>query len=96
MTDFNSYFLNWKLMVLKYQQKDANHKFLRSLCLSMLLQSFTSSTNNPEKEVLAGFADEVIYSLFSKQSEDWDLLHEDLEQIDDVDIEEQWTIKFGK
>ncbi|GKD29496.1 hypothetical protein Tco_1240274, partial [Tanacetum coccineum] len=48
----------------------------------------TSSTNIPEKEVLVGFADEVIYSLFAKQSEDWDLLHEDLEQIDDVDIEE--------
>ncbi|GKG38126.1 hypothetical protein Tco_0457349, partial [Tanacetum coccineum] len=39
----------------------------------------TSSTNIPEKEVLTGFADEVIYSLFAKQSEDWDLLHEDLE-----------------
>ncbi|GKF59550.1 hypothetical protein Tco_0176336, partial [Tanacetum coccineum] len=44
----------------------------------------TSSTNIPKKEVLAGFADEVIYSLFAKQS----ILHEDLEQIDDVDIEE--------
>ncbi|GJW52213.1 hypothetical protein Tco_0093564 [Tanacetum coccineum] len=55
----------------------------------------TSSTNIPEKEVLAGFADEVIYSLFSKQLEDWDLLHEDLEQIDDLDIEEMdinWQI----
>ncbi|GJY64677.1 putative ribonuclease H-like domain-containing protein [Tanacetum coccineum] len=55
----------------------------------------TSSTNIPKKEVLAGFADEVIYSLFAKQSEDWDLLHEDLEQIDDVDIEEMdinWQI----
>ncbi|GJW95844.1 hypothetical protein Tco_0175516 [Tanacetum coccineum] len=30
----------------------------------------------------------VIYFLFAKQSEDWDLLHEDLEQIDDLDIEE--------
>ncbi|GJZ14275.1 hypothetical protein Tco_0549505 [Tanacetum coccineum] len=48
----------------------------------------TSSTNTPEKEALAGFANEVIYSLFAKQSEDWDLLHEDLEQIDDLDIEE--------
>ncbi|GKD98195.1 hypothetical protein Tco_1382092 [Tanacetum coccineum] len=48
----------------------------------------TSSTNIPEKEVLAGFADEVIYSLFAKQSEDSDLLHEDLEQIDDLDIKE--------
>ncbi|GKC25881.1 hypothetical protein Tco_1028031, partial [Tanacetum coccineum] len=43
----------------------------------------TSSNNIPEREVLAGFADEVIYSLFAKQSEDLDLLHEDLEQIDD-------------
>ncbi|GKB47453.1 ribonuclease H-like domain-containing protein [Tanacetum coccineum] len=55
----------------------------------------TSSTNILEKEVLAGFADEVIYSLFAKQTEDLDLLHEDLEQIDDVDIEEMdinWQI----
>ncbi|GJV10787.1 hypothetical protein Tco_1352328 [Tanacetum coccineum] len=49
-----------------------------------------SSTNVPEKEVLTGFADEVIYSLFAKQSEEWDLLYEDLEQIDDVDIEGGW------
>ncbi|GKF46929.1 putative ribonuclease H-like domain-containing protein, partial [Tanacetum coccineum] len=55
----------------------------------------TSSTNALEKEVLVGFADEVIYSLFAKQTEDLDLLHEDLEQIDDVDIEEMdinWQI----
>ncbi|GJR55068.1 putative ribonuclease H-like domain-containing protein [Tanacetum coccineum] len=48
----------------------------------------TSSNNIPEREVRAGFADEVIYLLFVKQSEDLDLLHEDLEQIDDLDIEE--------
>ncbi|GJX84342.1 hypothetical protein Tco_0335116 [Tanacetum coccineum] len=55
----------------------------------------TSSTNILEKEILVGFADEVNYSLFAKQSEDWDLLHEDLEQIDDLDIEEMdinWQI----
>ncbi|GJR41804.1 putative ribonuclease H-like domain-containing protein [Tanacetum coccineum] len=55
----------------------------------------TSLTNIPEKEVLAGFADEVVYFLFAKQSEDWDLLHEDLEQINDLDIEEMdinWQI----
>ncbi|GKD01634.1 hypothetical protein Tco_1171908, partial [Tanacetum coccineum] len=49
----------------------------------------------PEREVPAGFADEVIYSLFAKQSEDLDLLHEDLEHIDDMDIEEMdinWQI----
>ncbi|GKF50509.1 hypothetical protein Tco_0146976, partial [Tanacetum coccineum] len=48
----------------------------------------TSSNNIQERNVPAGFADEVIYSLFAKKSEDLDLLHEDLEQIDDVDIEE--------
>ncbi|GJU76389.1 putative ribonuclease H-like domain-containing protein [Tanacetum coccineum] len=55
----------------------------------------TSSPNIPEKEVLAGFAGEVIYSLFAKQTEDLDLLREVLEQIDDVDIEEMdinWQI----
>ncbi|GJT36678.1 ribonuclease H-like domain-containing protein [Tanacetum coccineum] len=54
-----------------------------------------SSNNIQEREVPAGFADEVIYSLFAKQSEDLDLLHEDLEQINDVDIEEMdinWQI----
>ncbi|GJR83532.1 ribonuclease H-like domain-containing protein [Tanacetum coccineum] len=63
--------------------------------VAFVSQSKRSSTNIPEKEVLAGFADEVIYSLFAKQSEDWDLLHEDLEQIDDLDIEEMdinWQI----
>ncbi|GJS33632.1 putative reverse transcriptase domain-containing protein [Tanacetum coccineum] len=57
----------------------------------------TSSYNIQEREVHAGFADEVIYSLFAKQSEDLDLLHEDLEQIDDIDIEEMdinWQIEM--
>ncbi|GKA98815.1 hypothetical protein Tco_0826752 [Tanacetum coccineum] len=55
----------------------------------------TSSNNIQEREVPTSFADEVIYSFFAKQSEDLDLLHEDLEQIDDVDIEEMdinWQI----
>ncbi|GJS84084.1 hypothetical protein Tco_0750625 [Tanacetum coccineum] len=52
----------------------------------------TSSTNIPEKEVLAGFADEVIYSLFAKQSEDWDLLHEDLEDLDIEEMDDKWQM----
>ncbi|GJZ81303.1 ribonuclease H-like domain-containing protein [Tanacetum coccineum] len=55
----------------------------------------SAKTHIPEREVPAGFADEVIYSLFAKQSEDLDLLHEDLEHIDDMDIEEidiNWQI----
>ncbi|GKC79669.1 hypothetical protein Tco_1130443 [Tanacetum coccineum] len=39
----------------------------------------TSSNNIQKREVPAAFADEVIYSLFAKQSKDLDLFHEDLE-----------------
>ncbi|GKB11679.1 ribonuclease H-like domain-containing protein [Tanacetum coccineum] len=56
-----------------------------------------SSNNIQEREVPAGFPNEVIYSLFAKQSKDLDLLHEDLEQIDDVYIEEMdinWQISM--
>ncbi|GJT66695.1 putative ribonuclease H-like domain-containing protein [Tanacetum coccineum] len=59
------------------------------------LHSFYFFNQYSRKRSSAGFADEVIYSLFAKQSEDWDLLHEDLEQIDDLDIEEMdinWQI----
>ncbi|GKB06224.1 hypothetical protein Tco_0834457 [Tanacetum coccineum] len=48
----------------------------------------TSSTNISEKEVLAGFADEVIYSLLPNQIKDWDFLTRKLNKIDDLDIEE--------
>ncbi|GJV69670.1 ribonuclease H-like domain-containing protein [Tanacetum coccineum] len=56
----------------------------------------TSSTNIPEKEVLAGFADEVIYSLFAKQSEDWDLLHEDLGGGRRVRVDGKTPVGFDK
>ncbi|GJV74611.1 reverse transcriptase domain-containing protein [Tanacetum coccineum] len=54
-----------------------------------------SRSQKSQTRIPGGFADEVIYSLFAKQSEDLDLLHEDLEQIDDLDIEEMdinWQI----
>ncbi|GJS32456.1 ribonuclease H-like domain-containing protein [Tanacetum coccineum] len=122
MTDSNNYFLNWKLMVSKYQLRMQIISFSGASKTSSSAQNAafvsqsksstnkvksgftgaystctpsTSSTNIPKKEALAGFADEVIYSLFAKQSEDGDLLHEDLEQIDDLDIEEMdinWQI----
>ncbi|GJU79813.1 hypothetical protein Tco_1282178 [Tanacetum coccineum] len=49
----------------------------------------TSSNNIPEREVPAGFADEVIYiTLCQHNQKSWTCLHEDLEHIDDLDIEE--------
>ncbi|PWA82529.1 hypothetical protein CTI12_AA176120 [Artemisia annua] len=50
--------------------------------------NYASSSNNKERGDSAGFADEVLYSLFARRSEERDLIHDDLDQIDDVDIEE--------
>ncbi|GKC44015.1 hypothetical protein Tco_1061737 [Tanacetum coccineum] len=58
-------------------------------------QNVAFVSHSKKREVTAGFADDIIYSLFAKQLEDLDLLHEDLEQIDDMDIEEMdinWQI----
>ncbi|GJU79231.1 hypothetical protein Tco_1276301 [Tanacetum coccineum] len=69
--------------------------FLTTVAVQYLARPLLLQNTNIPKEIPAGFADEVIYSLFAKQSEDWDLLHEDLEQIDDLDIEEidiNWQI----
>ncbi|GJT24252.1 ribonuclease H-like domain-containing protein [Tanacetum coccineum] len=74
---------------------NANSKKMQKAVFKQRSCTPSTSTNIPKKEVFAGFADEVIYSLFAKQSEDWDLLHEDLEQIDNVDNEEMdinWKI----
>ncbi|GKC76449.1 hypothetical protein Tco_1127223 [Tanacetum coccineum] len=98
MTDFNSYFLNWKLMVLKYQLKMQIISF-SDLCpqheiCGQEIQG-ASKTSSSAQNVAFVSQSKIIYSLFAKQSEDWDLLHEDLKQIDDVDIEEMdinWQI----
>ncbi|GJX04881.1 hypothetical protein Tco_0190797 [Tanacetum coccineum] len=79
---------NLRVFEQEIQVSSKHHSILALFYISL-------QPNILEKEVLAGFADEVIYSLFAKQSEDWDLLHVDLEQIDDVDIEEMdinWQI----
>ncbi|GJX07629.1 ribonuclease H-like domain-containing protein [Tanacetum coccineum] len=75
-------------------QKHTN-KFRSGFLVPTTMTLFYFFKQYSRKEALTGFADEVIYSLFAKQSEDWDLLHEDLEQIDDLDIEEMdinWQI----
>ncbi|GJS43986.1 putative ribonuclease H-like domain-containing protein [Tanacetum coccineum] len=64
-------------------------------CLYSTYSPTSSKQYSRKRTFHAGFADEVIYSLFAKQSKDLELLHEDLEQIDDVDIEEMdinWRI----
>ncbi|GKC27084.1 hypothetical protein Tco_1034378, partial [Tanacetum coccineum] len=88
----------WKIHGMMRQKRSGNQIRTSKSSTNKVKSSFTgaystctpstSSTNISEKEILADFADEVIYSLFAKQSEDWDLLHEDMEQIDDLDIEE--------
>ncbi|PWA78126.1 hypothetical protein CTI12_AA218860 [Artemisia annua] len=48
----------------------------------------SSSKDSRERDAPSGFADEVLYSLFAKRSEYRDLIHDDLDHINDVDIEE--------
>ncbi|GJY15955.1 integrase, catalytic region, zinc finger, CCHC-type containing protein [Tanacetum coccineum] len=59
-----------KMQKAVFKQQFEAFKISSSDCAYRLGTPSTSSTNIPEKEVLAGFADEVIYSLFAKQSED--------------------------
>ncbi|GJY86135.1 hypothetical protein Tco_0500161 [Tanacetum coccineum] len=82
--------------------EDANHKFLRSLPPAWSNLAMTMRTN-PEidnlsiddlynnlrvfEQEIQGFADESNISLL-QTLEDWNYFHEDLAQIDDVDIEE--------
>ncbi|GJV62296.1 uncharacterized mitochondrial protein-like protein [Tanacetum coccineum] len=59
--------------------KSSTNKVKSSHTVAYNTYTSTSSNNIQEREFPPGFADEVIYSLFAKQSEDLDLLHEDLE-----------------
>ncbi|GJY93436.1 ribonuclease H-like domain-containing protein [Tanacetum coccineum] len=81
---------------------NANSKKMQKAVLKQQFEAFTiSSSEGLEKGYDSKNSQvpqnhlQIIYSLFAKQSEDLDLLHEDLEQIDDVDIKEmdiKWQI----
>ncbi|GJZ09365.1 hypothetical protein Tco_0543648 [Tanacetum coccineum] len=74
--------------------EDANHKFLRSLpptwsnlAMTMRTKSDVDTLSIDDlKRRSCGFANKVIYSSLPKQSEDWDLLHEDMDDDD-------WSLK---
>ncbi|GJW78358.1 ribonuclease H-like domain-containing protein, partial [Tanacetum coccineum] len=75
----------------KVSTEDANHKFLRSLPPTWSNLAMTMRTK-PDVDTLS--IDDVksstnkVKSGFTSAYKDWDLLHEDLEQIDDLDIKE--------
>ncbi|GKF79678.1 hypothetical protein Tco_0235246, partial [Tanacetum coccineum] len=82
--------------------EDANYKFLRSLPPAWSNLATTMRTE-PDVDTLSiddlynnlMVFEQEIQGIFAKQTEDLDLLHEDLEQINDVDIEEMdinWQI----
>ncbi|GJX92185.1 ribonuclease H-like domain-containing protein [Tanacetum coccineum] len=93
------------------QIEDANHKFLRSLLPRGTLKassskhkpshssgsysSYTTSSSKATTTATPGLADEVIHSFLATNADDVDLIHEDLDQIDDLDLEEMdinWQI----
>ncbi|GJY29579.1 hypothetical protein Tco_0405346 [Tanacetum coccineum] len=57
--------------------------------------SYTTSSSKAKQTATPGLADEVIYSFLATNADDVDLIHEDLDQIDDLDLEEMdinWQI----
>ncbi|GJS68500.1 hypothetical protein Tco_0683065 [Tanacetum coccineum] len=57
--------------------------------------SYTTSTSKAKPTATPGLADEVIHSFLATNADDVDLIHEDLDQIDDLDLEEMdinWQI----
>ncbi|GJV62982.1 ribonuclease H-like domain-containing protein [Tanacetum coccineum] len=57
--------------------------------------SYATSSSKATKTATPGLADEVIHSFLATNADDVDLIHEDLDQIDDLDLEEMdinWQI----
>ncbi|GJT46220.1 ribonuclease H-like domain-containing protein, partial [Tanacetum coccineum] len=57
--------------------------------------SYTTSSSKATPTATPGLADEVIHSFLATNADDVDLIHEDLDQIDDLDLEEMdinWQI----
>ncbi|GJR11507.1 putative ribonuclease H-like domain-containing protein [Tanacetum coccineum] len=89
--------------------EDANHKFLRSLppawdslAMTMRTKKNIDTLSIDDYTIIEcsttatpGLADEVIHSFLATNADDVDLIHEDLDQIDDLDLEEMdinWQI----
>ncbi|GJS43394.1 putative ribonuclease H-like domain-containing protein [Tanacetum coccineum] len=57
--------------------------------------SYTTSSSKAKQTATPGLADEVIHSFLATNADDVDLIHDDLDQIDDLDLEEMdinWQI----
>ncbi|GJX24011.1 ribonuclease H-like domain-containing protein [Tanacetum coccineum] len=57
--------------------------------------SYTTTSSKAKPTATPGLADEVIHSFLATNADDVDLIHEDLDQIDDLDLEEMdinWQI----
>ncbi|GKD20678.1 ribonuclease H-like domain-containing protein, partial [Tanacetum coccineum] len=50
--------------------------------------SYTTSSSKASPTATPGLADELIHSFLATNADDMDLIHEDLDQIDDLDLEE--------
>ncbi|GJW70585.1 putative ribonuclease H-like domain-containing protein [Tanacetum coccineum] len=68
---------------------------LDALGLVEVIVSYTTSSSKATPTATPGLADEVIHSFLATNADDVDLIHEDLDQIDDLDLEEMdinWQI----
>ncbi|GJT91735.1 hypothetical protein Tco_1080580 [Tanacetum coccineum] len=56
--------------------------------------SYTTSSSKAKPTATPGLANEVIHSFLATNADDVDLIHEDLDQIDDQGLEEAWIINW--
>ncbi|GKB67220.1 ribonuclease H-like domain-containing protein [Tanacetum coccineum] len=76
----------------KHKQR---HGSSRSGSYSPFTPSSSKATSTTASHATPGLADEVIHSFLATNADDVDLIHEDLDQIDDLDLEEMdinWQI----
>ncbi|GJW75898.1 ribonuclease H-like domain-containing protein [Tanacetum coccineum] len=80
---------NHKVFELKPLQASISQATAQEVIVLILILSKATPTATP------GLADEVIHSFLATNADDVDLIHEDLDQIDDLDLEEMdinWQI----
>ncbi|GJW02500.1 ribonuclease H-like domain-containing protein [Tanacetum coccineum] len=73
------------LLLMASKASSSKHKPSQS---SGSYSSYTTSSSKAKPTATPGLADEVIHSFLATNADDVDLIHEDLDQIDDLDLEE--------
>ncbi|GJT27260.1 integrase, catalytic region, zinc finger, CCHC-type containing protein [Tanacetum coccineum] len=90
-----THLLPWHLIIGVSSQAKASSSKHKPSHSSGSYSSYATSSSKATPTATPGLADEVIHSFLDTNADDVDLIHEDLDQIDDLDLEEMdinWQI----